>query len=704
MSSHQTSSDQVLSMVVEQAIYPITVDVMYSLFGPFGIEELVVYPPTISEDGQPCVAADVRFCSAHAAAYWDGRCIYFRCCRLQMRNATPDVLPSRTSPPTSTATPDAFMAGDIATSAHSTILDASVNIPTAASTSTPPHFQDTSPKSSLDSNGRVLVTGTTEYTLVAANPEVVTELAVLPGDPFSTTKAQEIPKFAHDATPLCISMVPVTCSTECSTQVDAIDSVDEAHDGATVAAEVHNTTTALGPELAIDLCNTTAAIGVATCGHHDKFDGLNIPVKAIISLPPHIQVTFPIFSTISNRRVVVAGTDEYALVEAIPDIAIELAVQPPTRHEGLPIRPTPWPSYLVHHSAEENEVRPTPWPSFSCSHEGMTLNHKSLLPQVTCVMKIPIGMPSEDAADSNFYVQLFRHVKQMGVLSTELSHNLGLRLRLFEPLLSSDPATITVHCLISMLPRDTTVLSHPIMQVMGDLNLGVVEWRLVICSMAAHLFQNMQIGPYELGCAAIVSPNCSKHSQWKVAWPLSSKRKTSAGRPCFMPWPSFACSPDGVTLKHTWMVPQVIYAMKSLSGNLNSLRAFSSYFPNLQLKSRFSQTNVHLKLPWPSDSCNCRAVQVCSELPKVEYFEHQFMGVCEHHVAVWDYAVLGCIPISDKLQGIIHLMHMSVRWIFLSQEEFKGSGRVSIDFHTNNAWERCSIFLGNCIRILPVQL
>ena len=171
-----------------------------------------------------------------------------------------------------------------------------------------------------------------------------------------------------------------------------------------------------------------------------------------------------------------------------------------------------------------------------------------------------------------------------------------------------------------------------------------------------------------------------------------------------MPWPSFACSLDGVTLKHTWMLPQVIYVMKSLPGNLNSLKAFSRYFPNLQLKSRFSQTNVRLKLPWPSDSCNCQAVQVCSELPKVEYFEHQFMGVCEDHVVVWDYAFLGCIPISDKLQGIVHLMHMSVRWIFLSQEEFKGSGRVSIDFHTNNAWERCSIFLGNCIRILPVQL
>ncbi|XBI68041.1 hypothetical protein VPH35_047303 [Triticum aestivum] len=432
MSSRQMSSDQVLSMVVEQAIYAITVDVMYSLFGPFG-------------DGQPCVAADVRFRSAHAAVH--------------MWNATPDVLPARTSPPTCTTMPDAFMAGDTSALAHSTVLDPSINIPMAASTSTPPHVQDTSHKSSPDSNSCVLVTGTSEYTLVAANPEVVTKLA-------------EIPNVAHDATPVCIPMVPVTCSTECSTQVDAIDSVDEAHDVATVAVEVHNTSTAL-------------------------------------------------------------------------DVS-----------------------------------------------------------------------------------ELFKHVKQMGVLSTEISRNLGLQLRLFEPLLSSAPATITVHYLISMVPTDTTVL---------------------------------------------------------IAWPLSFKRKTSASRSCLMPWPSFACSLDGVTLKHTWMLPQVIYVMKSLPGNLNSLKAFSRYFPNLQLKSRFT-------------------VQVCSELPKVEYFEHQFMGVCEDHVVVWDYAFLGCIPISDKLQGIVHLMHMSVRWIFLSQEEFKGSGRVSIDFHTNNAWERCSNLLGNCIRIPLVQL
>ncbi|XP_044436852.1 uncharacterized protein [Triticum aestivum] len=205
---------------------------------------------------------------------------------------------------------------------------------------------------------------------------------------YSTTKAQEIPTVAHDATPICIPMVPVTCSTDCSTQVDAIDNADEVHDAATVATEVRNTTTALGPELAVDLCKTMATTKVATCGHYGKLDGLNIPVKASISPPHHVQDAFPNYSTISNCRADVAGTDEYELVEATPGVAIELAilpgvssfmnklfrkhdmdVSPPTRHKGQPIRPTPWPSFLVHHSAKGNEIRPTPWPSFSCSHE-----------------------------------------------------------------------------------------------------------------------------------------------------------------------------------------------------------------------------------------------------------------------------------------------------------------------------------------------
>ncbi|KAF7058401.1 hypothetical protein CFC21_065469 [Triticum aestivum] len=389
MSSHQTSSDQVLSMVVEQAIYPITVEVMYSLFGPFGVEQLVVYPPTISEDGQPCVAADVRFCSAHAAAhalaYWDGRCIYFRCCRLQMWNATPDVLPAPTSPPTRTATPDAFMAGDTAASAHSTVLDPSVNIPTAASTSTLPHVQDTPPKSSLDSKGRVLVTSTTEYTLVAANPEVVTELAVLPGDLSSTTKAQEIPRVAHDAAPVCIAMVPVTCSTECSTQVDTIDSVDKVHD---TTASIFPTPTVdiqhaldttvhvakgLGPSNGDDefvrtigtppLASPTMLMSLLpaaspapiTDSAHRAINGDSIPRVPLDMEEVLLLTQAPCMVSVVTSMQLLVNRDlddslptkcSHVCLSDTPMSSLSMMVSPRIRHETLVLRPMPWPSLL----------------------------------------------------------------------------------------------------------------------------------------------------------------------------------------------------------------------------------------------------------------------------------------------------------------------------------------------------------------------
>ena len=97
---------------------------------------------------------------------------------------------------------------------------------------------------------------------------------------------------------------------------------------ATVAAEVRNTSIALGPELVVDLYNITAAIKEATCGHHGKFNRLNIPVKASISLPPHVEDAFPNYSTINNRRAAVSGMYEYELVEATPNVAIEFAALP----------------------------------------------------------------------------------------------------------------------------------------------------------------------------------------------------------------------------------------------------------------------------------------------------------------------------------------------------------------------------------------
>ena len=58
MSSHQMLSDRTLSMVIGHAIYPITKELLHDLFDPYGVEQLVVYPP-ITSDGEPCVAADV---------------------------------------------------------------------------------------------------------------------------------------------------------------------------------------------------------------------------------------------------------------------------------------------------------------------------------------------------------------------------------------------------------------------------------------------------------------------------------------------------------------------------------------------------------------------------------------------------------------------------------------------------------------------
>ncbi|KAE8813502.1 hypothetical protein D1007_09327 [Hordeum vulgare] len=51
----------------------------------------------------------------------------------------------------------------------------------------------------------------------------------------STIKAHEVLDVIHDARPVYIAMVRVTCSKECLTQVDTIDIINEIHDGATTA-------------------------------------------------------------------------------------------------------------------------------------------------------------------------------------------------------------------------------------------------------------------------------------------------------------------------------------------------------------------------------------------------------------------------------------------------------------------------------------
>lgn len=101
-----------------------------------------------------------------------------------------------------------------------------------------------------------------------------------------------------------------------------------------------------------------------------------------------------------------------------------------------------------------------------------------------------------------------------------------------------------------MVPRDMHVLSQPIMQVVGDLNLGIVERGLVTCSMAAHSFMSIQqmgalstgcsnniflhfmlSAQYELGCVAVIylleeflSP---VNLEWRPERPLLVKANSS---------------------------------------------------------------------------------------------------------------------------------------------------------------------------------
>jgi hypothetical protein len=57
---------------------PIMDALLHHLFAPCGMEQLVLYPVVI-EEGDACVAVDVKFAPEHAAsqafAVWDGRCM-----------------------------------------------------------------------------------------------------------------------------------------------------------------------------------------------------------------------------------------------------------------------------------------------------------------------------------------------------------------------------------------------------------------------------------------------------------------------------------------------------------------------------------------------------------------------------------------------------------------------------------------------------
>lgn len=213
-----------------------------------------------------------------------------------------------------------------------------------------------------------------------------------------------------------ISTTPVTCSTECSNQVSAMSFLSPVTTASLLSADT--------PALVADLVH-------------------------------------PATNDDSNRRVPLAMEDElltspsplmFSVVDSVqPFLNRDMDVSLPTRHQGLLIRPTPWPSFQMH-LADGNEVRSVPWPSFACSLEGTPLNYEGLLPQVSDVMKNFSG-DLNSPKESWRYLQIVQR----------------------KPCQSEQGV-----CCIHMVLRAIAVPSQQIMQSMENVNLSFVEWRLSI--------------------------------------------------------------------------------------------------------------------------------------------------------------------------------------------------------------------------------
>ncbi|XP_037454115.1 uncharacterized protein LOC119324429 isoform X2 [Triticum dicoccoides] len=223
--------------------------------------------------------------------------------------------------------------------------------------STPPHVHDTSPKSSLDS-GHVPIVGTAEYTLMAAIPEVVTELATFPGVPF-TTKAQEVFEVLHDTSSACIKFAPITCSTECSQQVATTDFGNKGRDAPT----------AIFLEHAVDLKDITPNPPMAEPEDQKEYQAVDITidVKLATPVPPMLSRYNP---GIANNYADVADASLILWVtrpaQSVPSVALvhgDDRVQPTACTEHRP--------HGVHLVVESKgsllpplrkETEPQPWP------------------------------------------------------------------------------------------------------------------------------------------------------------------------------------------------------------------------------------------------------------------------------------------------------------------------------------------------------
>lgn len=200
-----------------------------------------------------------------------------------------------------------------------------------------------------------------------------------------------------------------------------------------VTEEVRHTTTAIGPEPSVDLNNTVpilptdegetrkenqvvaAATQVVNITMGDKFVGaIYTSASAGISMSPlvhassaKVQKALDALHGASPDRIamthVTYSTDCVNQVRATSSLALPITPTSPFWNHDLDV------SSLTRHQGLL--IRPTPWPSFALSHEGMILEHERLLPQVTYEVKYLSGdMNSLTASSSQQIMQLMGNV------------------------------------------------------------------------------------------------------------------------------------------------------------------------------------------------------------------------------------------------------------------------------------------------------
>ncbi|XP_044412655.1 uncharacterized protein [Triticum aestivum] len=193
---------------------------------------------------------------------------------------------------------------------------------------------------------------------MAAIPEVVTELAIFPGVPF-TTKAQEVFEVLHDTSSACIKFAPITCSTECSQQVATTDFGNKGRDAPT----------AIFLEHAVDLKDITPNPPMAEPEDQKEYQAVDITidVKLATPVPPMLSRYNP---GIANNYADVADASLILWVtrpaQSVPSVALvhgDDRVQPTACTEHRP--------HGVHLVVESKgsllpplrkETEPQPWP------------------------------------------------------------------------------------------------------------------------------------------------------------------------------------------------------------------------------------------------------------------------------------------------------------------------------------------------------